>query len=314
MPLLDGLTKATILVVDDAAVNLRILQHILAENGYKNVYAARDGAEALELAHTHLPELVITDLMMPVMDGFDLCAAVRADTALSSIPIIAQTMLDERTSRLRALKAGANDFMQKPVDPDELALRVQIHLEKHALTLRLRAKDEEMQKLDHAARQAQHALLQDDNTLQTLCQPYGWRITSHFTAGTAGGGSAYGALTLPGGELVLYLCDAKGSGALATMHLLSLRQGLHHALIKGGLQAAKTYITKVEGAHLSAVLLSDDNDPQTLAIGLPEPIIEASHLALATVEETFETLKTLATATPNTPPGQDFMVLMAERQ
>jgi len=122
---------ARILVVDDEDRNRRLLVAMLEAEGYTAPEAA-DGAQALELVRQSLPDMVLLDIMMPGMDGYEVARALKADAATKAIPIVMVTALDDRESRLRGLEAGAEEFVTKPVDRNELRIRVRnlLHLKK----------------------------------------------------------------------------------------------------------------------------------------------------------------------------------------
>ena len=109
----------TILVVDDYRVNLHMLRHILRKQGY-TVQTAGDGARALEALAQQPADLVISDINMPVMDGFAFVEAVRADATLAHLPIIMLTATGDDENSQRALDAGANGFITQPFDSAEL--------------------------------------------------------------------------------------------------------------------------------------------------------------------------------------------------
>jgi PAS domain S-box-containing protein len=114
---------STILIVDDEAASRRLLEGLLRADGYRLVFAA-SGPEAIALAGAHIPDLVLLDVMMPEMDGFEVCLRLRADALLAEVPIIMVTALDDRASIVRGLEAGADDFVAKPIDRVELRARV----------------------------------------------------------------------------------------------------------------------------------------------------------------------------------------------
>lgn len=127
------LSSAQILVVDDAEFSLRLITTALMKYGFTKIYNAKDGVEALEKTHCLKPDLIILDLEMPNLDGFDYCESIRIDRKLRSIPIIVQTALNTRATKLRALSCGADDFVYKPFDAEEMGLRVCVHLERYFL-------------------------------------------------------------------------------------------------------------------------------------------------------------------------------------
>ncbi|WP_144186154.1 PleD family two-component system response regulator [Elioraea rosea] len=115
--------SARILVVDDVLANLRLLEAKLAAEYYE-VLAVQDGQRALEAAHDWAPDLVLLDVMMPGMDGFEVCRRLKADRATEHVPVVMVTALGETTERVRGLEAGADDFLTKPVDDETLLARV----------------------------------------------------------------------------------------------------------------------------------------------------------------------------------------------
>jgi len=114
---------STILIVDDEPAGREVLHALLVDQGY-HLALASNGAEALAAAVELTPDLVILDVMMPAMDGYEVCQRLRAHPTLSQVPVIMVTALDDRGSRLRGIEAGADDFVSKPFDRLELRTRV----------------------------------------------------------------------------------------------------------------------------------------------------------------------------------------------
>ena len=128
LALINRLSYARILVVEDNLVMQEVITSALAKAGFCKIETAIDGIEALAKTQSFEPDLVLLDLKMPNLDGFGYCERVRNDHTLLRMPIIVQTTLDDRASRLRALSCGADDFLNKPIDVEELNLRVCSHL------------------------------------------------------------------------------------------------------------------------------------------------------------------------------------------
>lgn len=124
LSMLNRLSNARILVVEDSHVSQEFVVRALAKAGFKKIETAEDGIIALNKTRQFAPDLVILDLMMPNLDGFGYCEQVRNDTDLPRMPIIVQTMLEDRKAKLRALSCGADDYLNKPIDADEINLRV----------------------------------------------------------------------------------------------------------------------------------------------------------------------------------------------
>ena len=112
-----------ILIVDDEDANLRLLTQWLIPLGYA-IELASDGEEAVRKARDKSPDLIILDIMMPVMDGYEACRILKAAPETKNIPIIIVTALHERESKLKGLSVSANDFLSKPIDQTELTIRV----------------------------------------------------------------------------------------------------------------------------------------------------------------------------------------------
>jgi two-component system cell cycle response regulator len=131
---------ARILVVDDVPANVKLLQaRLLAE--YFEVLTASGGPEALDICENGKVDVVLLDVMMPVMDGFEVCQRLKSDRATSHIPVVMVTALDQISDRIRGLEAGADDFLTKPVNDLQLLTRVRslVRLKMLSDELRLRA-------------------------------------------------------------------------------------------------------------------------------------------------------------------------------
>jgi putative two-component system response regulator len=112
-----------VLIVDDTAANCRLLAALLTPDAY-DVRTAADGVDALRVIRADPPDLVLMDIMMPGVDGFQACRALKQDPSTWLIPVVLFTSLDETTSRLRSIEAGADDFIAKPINAPELRARV----------------------------------------------------------------------------------------------------------------------------------------------------------------------------------------------
>ena len=114
---------ASILVVDDIETNRRLM-HAKLESRYYTVFLAGSGEVAIESAIRHQPDIILLDVMMPGMDGYEVCRRLKANLSTRHIPIVMQTALTDRDDRLRGLEAGADDFLSKPVDDFALFARL----------------------------------------------------------------------------------------------------------------------------------------------------------------------------------------------
>src|SRR5918992_1997988 len=114
---------AKLLVVDDTPKNVKLLADILTARGY-NVVTAASGAEALSQVEAQRPDLVLLDVVMPEMSGYEVCRKLRSNPATQLLPIVMVTALDPGQERIKGLDAGADDFLTKPINQAELLARV----------------------------------------------------------------------------------------------------------------------------------------------------------------------------------------------
>ncbi len=121
---------SSVLVVEDDKTLLEVLRYNLARDGYE-VFTATDGAAGLEAARTHRPDLVILDVMLPVMDGYGVCRALRRET---TVPIMMLTARTEETDKVVGLEVGADDYVTKPFSMKELMARVRAMLRRSEMT------------------------------------------------------------------------------------------------------------------------------------------------------------------------------------
>ena len=135
-------TKSRVLVVDDISKNLQVVGTMLRNEGYQ-VMPATSGAQALERAQAQPPDLILLDLMMPEMDGLEVCRRLKADPATRQIPIIFLTASNEMEHLVKGFEAGAVDYITKPFNAPELLARVRTHLELKLARERLREMNDE---------------------------------------------------------------------------------------------------------------------------------------------------------------------------
>ena len=121
--------KHRILIVDDEPGNIKILSNVLADDYALSV--AISGAQALEIAKVQLPDIVLLDMVMPEMDGIQVCQALKADETTKDIPVIFVTSMSDTVNEERGLDAGAVDYIIKPISPPIVKARVKIHIQNY---------------------------------------------------------------------------------------------------------------------------------------------------------------------------------------
>jgi len=148
--------SAEILIVDDIPENLNLLCQTLESKGY-NIIAAPSGEVALQLAARTQPDLILLDIVMPGMDGFETCRRLRADNRLADIPVIFITFKIETESLVEGFRVGGVDYITKPFQEEEVLVRVQTHLKNHRLTQELTKKNKELEQEIAMRKQAEAA-------------------------------------------------------------------------------------------------------------------------------------------------------------
>lgn len=154
---LDGAEKDIILIVDDKAANLGVLSDFLDEEGFE-VRVARDGESALEKANYEPPDMILLDVMMPGIDGFETCYRLKKNSATAEIPIIFMTALSDVVDKVKGLSLGAVDYITKPFQPDEVLARVKLHLKLQKLNRKINEQNFQLKEEIKERSEAQLAL------------------------------------------------------------------------------------------------------------------------------------------------------------
>ncbi len=147
-----------ILIVDDTPANLRLLSGILKEEGYK-VRPAPSGPLALAAAQSSPPDLILLDINMPDMNGYEVCRQLKTDEELEHIPVIFLSALSETEDKLRAFEAGGVDYITKPFRYEEVRARVETHLRIRSLQVELEDKIRRLKEAEELRESLAHMLL-----------------------------------------------------------------------------------------------------------------------------------------------------------
>lgn len=154
-------TTGTILVVDDNPTNIQVLFDILTEIGYR-VAIAKSGEAALQRLQSYHPDIILLDVMMPGIDGFETCRRLKADPATCDIPVIFMTALSDSIDKVKGLSLGAVDYITKPIQHEEALARIRVHLQLRETQKVLEQRSIELsQTLDHL-KQTQVHLVQSE--------------------------------------------------------------------------------------------------------------------------------------------------------
>ncbi|HEY0837433.1 MAG TPA: fused response regulator/phosphatase [Azospirillum sp.] len=227
-----------ILVVDDTDFNRTLIGALLNEAGFHNIAYAKDGFDALAQIEAAAPDLVILDIMMPGMDGFEVCRRLRADHAYADLPVLVQTALSSSDDRNRAFDAGTTDLISKPLDRTELLARVRIHLENRILIRDLRQYRARVEGELAIARSMYEHLLPTPATCDALRGASGVELRSHTVLSTDMGGDIWGLVRLDGGRFGVYLLDMAGRGVSAALNAFRMHTLIHELAVLGDDPAA----------------------------------------------------------------------------
>jgi signal transduction histidine kinase/DNA-binding response OmpR family regulator len=155
----------TILIVDDHPSNLQVLFTFLEKAGFR-VLAVQNGENALEIAESALPDLILLDILMPGIDGFEVCRILKAKAPTKNIPVIFLTALSETINKLKGFELGGVDYVTKPIEQRELLARIQTHLTLKKIRHHLKAKNSALQQEINARKQFERQLRKQKLKLQ----------------------------------------------------------------------------------------------------------------------------------------------------
>ncbi|HEY9695575.1 MAG TPA: response regulator [Oculatellaceae cyanobacterium] len=177
--------QSTILIVDDNATNLQLLFDLLSSSGFK-VWVARNGKSALQKVQYSLPELILLDVMMPEMDGFETCQHLKASEATKDIPVIFMTALADTENKIKGFSVGAVDYITKPFQQEEVLARVQTHLSIRKMALKLQNQNDRLQQevieREKLANELERRVLERTNELTQTNQQLQQEIKNHSLA------------------------------------------------------------------------------------------------------------------------------------
>ncbi len=220
-------TPPLILIVDDNPTNVDIFQARLAANNYETITAA-DGEEGLAKARELQPDLILLDIMMPKMDGLEVCRHLRADTSLPFMPIILVTAKADSKDVVAGLEAGGDEYLTKPVDHAALVARVKS-------MLRIKSLHDTV--LEQSAQL--RAQLETATKIQSLFWPKipelkaGGHIWAKSVPAIYVGGDLYDVIPLPDDSLLAYVADVSGKGVPAALIMAALSTNIRsEALIQ----------------------------------------------------------------------------------
>ncbi len=205
--------KGNILVVDDTPANLRLLSSMLAEQGYK-VRSVISGQMALTAAQAAHPDLILLDINMPEMNGYEVCERLKADEQTRDIPILFISALDAIEDKVKAFTVGGLDYITKPFQFEEVLARVETHLSLRELQKRLQDANRRFEQELALAGEVQASFL--PNSLPDIP---GWQLAVTLKPARQTSGDFYDINPLPNGEIGILVADVVGKGVGAALYM-----------------------------------------------------------------------------------------------
>lgn len=222
---------ARLLIVDDLEVNRELLARRVRRLGHESGFAI-NGRHALETLRAAPWDLVLLDITMPEMDGYETLGHIKADPALAHIPVIMVSAIDETDSVVRCLELGADDYLTKPFNPVVLQARIESSLTKKRLADQKQATLKALSRELEIGRQIQKGFLPEQ-----LPQPAGWELAALCTPARQVGGDFYDALALDDGRIAITIADVCDKGVGAALYMALFRSLLRASLLHAREQA-----------------------------------------------------------------------------
>ena len=217
-----NLEKCSVLVIEDNPSNQILLGRLLNLMGITHIEIADDGVIGLEKIKEQSPDLVILDITMPRMSGYEVLKELKSNKATSDIPVLIETASDTREARDKTFSAGATDFITKPINPLEFFARVKVHLENKLLVHHL---EEQLAQIDMELKSAQLmqvSLLPSEDMLKTIKQTYHLDWSYYFEPSSRLGGDFWELFPISSTQLGFYICDFSGHGVAASLNTFRL--------------------------------------------------------------------------------------------
>ena len=212
---------ATILIVDDSPVNLQVLMRTLDGTGHR-ILVATGGQAAIEISGRARPDLILLDVMMPGVDGFEVCRAIKANPATNHIVVIFLSALGEVADKVAGLEMGAADYITKPIQADEVIARVATHLVQQQLEREVRLSRDSLDRELSSAAEMQRMILPP-----RLPGIGSLSFDAYYQTSRYVGGDYYDVVPLPDGQCGVMIADVSGHGATSAIIMAMIRAAFH---------------------------------------------------------------------------------------
>ena len=266
----------SILLVDDNPTNLQVLFQTLEGRGYK-LLIAKNGETALSISQKAHPDLILLDIMMPGIDGFEVCSRLKGDPSTKDIPVIFLSALDETADKVKGLQVGAVDYVSKPFQPEEVIARVNTQLTIHRLSKEVQSQRDQLEHELEIVSEVQRDLLPAQ-----LPEIEGIELGVYYETSRYAGGDYYDIINISDNQWGILVADAEGHGAPAAV-MMAMTCALFRASPNFSAEpdAVLSYLNQHlcnvnEASFVTAIYVVYDADERTIRIaraGHPLPII-----------------------------------------
>jgi phosphoserine phosphatase RsbU/P len=228
-------SREEILIVDDTPANLRLLSQMLVGKGYR-VRTVTNGAWALESVRTAPPQLILLDIRMPEMNGYEVCEILKSDANTRDIPVIFISALDDLVDKVRAFRSGGVDYITKPFQLEEVLVRTETHLALRRMQKELQDANRRYERELNLAGQIQASFLS-----QILPNIPGWELSAILKPARQTSGDFYDVITLPDGCIGILIADVVDKGAGAALYMALCLSLLRTYSVRYPLQPSKVF-------------------------------------------------------------------------
>lgn len=269
------LLGSAILIVDDSRLSRNLIRTAFTKAGYPNVRVAADGVQALSEIALICPDLVILDLHMPAMDGFEVCRRLRASPRTARLPILVHSSIDRATDIEAVFAAGASDLLRKPVELPELLARTRSHLERWRFEQDLVAYRSRVAVELDAARRLQAGIVPSEDDLREVAAATGLLVRGMIEPSAEIGGDIWGMSRIDDKRVSIFAADITGHGIVSAINAFRV-----HTLLQTGAFDLSDPAAALEGINKGLCRTLDVGEFATFLIGTLD--LETSEFIYAT--------------------------------
>lgn len=241
-----------ILIIDDDRTSRALIKDVFVKRGFKHIKEASNGLDGLKITNEFFPDLIILDINMPVMNGYEYCKKIQEEPTLQNIPVIALTGLSDSEDKKKIFKSGASDYLAKPFDYYEIFARSFLHLERKFFIKELKAYSREIKRELEGAKELQLFSMPSKHDIVKAKESYGITVCAYLLPSNEIGGDFWSFKEVDDDKIAVYNVDFSGHGVNAALNTFRL-----HTLINSNEMKAITqpndYVTKLSNSLMKVL-------------------------------------------------------------